>query len=291
MADHHHNAGHSKKRTHATMTGADEPDVVQEDVSNNQAATRDFADDQTQVARPQAALTATHSNHTVPDPDITIPDQTDVLPATTQLANGDLAAITEDHKDDMNVDEVDREVVGEPIPKEGDQGTLVTGGEHEEDGAEAEAAADAEGNAEGTGIAEGNDDGQEVADGEQTVNDPANQSVSTYISLYPPLPTTTLLFLQTLLTPTQTSNAIVVPRRARQPGEWTPELRAMARRELCSVRRRMEREDRQAAEEWGDMLFAHAAAVAGREHREVVPGQADAEGEGEDEGEDEYQGD
>jgi len=46
----------------------------------------------------------------------------------------------------------------------------------------------------------------------------------------------------------------------------------MACRELRPVRRPIEREDRQAAEEWGDMLFAHVAAVAGREHREVVPG-------------------
>jgi len=113
--------------------------------------------------------------------------------------------------------------------------------------------------------------------------------VSTYLSPYPPLPATTPSFLQALLTPQQTSNAAVVPGRARQPGEWTPELRAMARRELRSVRRRMEREDREAAQEWGDMLFAHAAAVAGREHRDLVPGQADAEGEGEDEGGDEEQ--
>jgi len=180
----------------------------------------------------------------------------------------------------MNVDEVDREV--EAIPQEG-EGIDVTGAGGDE-------VADAEDNGEeGNEVGEGNEDGQEAADEEDSVNDPVASRVSTYLPPYQPLPATTPSVLQALLTPQQTSNATVVPGRPRQPGEWTPELRAMARRELRAVRRQIECEDRQAAQEWGDMLFAHAAAVAGREYREVIPGQAAAEGEGEDEDEDEEQ--
>ncbi|KAH0285108.1 hypothetical protein M436DRAFT_67785 [Aureobasidium namibiae CBS 147.97] len=237
MADHQNEGGPSKKRTHAAMIGAKETDVVQEDA---------------QVARPQAALTSTHSDHTVAERDLLIPDQPDVLPATTQPADDDLAAITEDHDDDMNVDEVDRGVVGEPIPEKGESIDVT--------GAGGDEVADAEDDGEkGNEVGEGNEDGQEAADEEDSINYPVAQ---------------------------HTANATVVPGRARQPGEWTPELRAMARRELRSVRRRIEREDRQAAVEWGTMLFAHAAAVSDRERRDMISEQTDADEESEDEEQD-----
>jgi len=44
----------------------------------------------------------------------------------------------------------------------------------------------------------------------------------------------------------------------------------MARRELRSVRRPIEREDRQAAAEWSAMLSAHTAAVTDRERGDMV---------------------
>lgn len=50
--------------------------------------------------------------------------------------------------------------------------------------------------------------------------------------------------------------------------QWTLRLRATARREIRSVPRRIEREDyaeSRAAGEWGSMLFAHVATVAGSE--------------------------
>lgn len=55
----------------------------------------------------------------------------------------------------------------------------------------------------------------------------------------------------------------------------------MARREMRSVRRRIQHEDyaeSRAAGEWGSMLFAHAAAVAGAERED-----ADDNGDGDDE--------
>ena len=55
----------------------------------------------------------------------------------------------------------------------------------------------------------------------------------------------------------------------------------MARRELRSVRRRMEREDCQDAAEWSTTLSDHTAAVADRERGDMVSNQADADEESE----------
>ena len=62
----------------------------------------------------------------------------------SQSGEEDLAAATEDYQDGMHVDEVIREVTTETIPKESSQATLVTGGEHGDDDAEGETAADAD---------------------------------------------------------------------------------------------------------------------------------------------------
>jgi len=102
----------------------------------------------------------------------------------SQSGEEDLAAATEDYQDGMHVDEVIREVTTETIPKESSQATLVTGGEHGDDDAEGETAADADDDGEEEDEAgEGNENGQEENGGEDSANDPVAQHVSTYLSL------------------------------------------------------------------------------------------------------------